>query len=438
MHPIGVILLLVMLYFVAFSARRSALIAMVAGVLYLTQGQSIDVFGLNLFAVRVLGLVLFVRVLARREFLFSDLNRIDHAVLMLYAYTTVVFLLRSSDGHAAAIALALDACFCYFGFRGLVTREADLRWLLRILVVLLVPYVFLIGIERVTGNNPFMFMGGISGGWVRDGATRCMGSFRYPVSLGTFAASFLALYIGQWHSKADRKYAWFGIGFCLWIVWATNSGGSLSAAAVALVGWMFWYARKDMRLVRWGIVGVLVALAFAMKAPVWYILTRGPFGGDSWHRAYLIDVALRNIGKWWFAGMSLQETANWFHHIINEGADITNHYLVFGLSAGVGAIVLLIVLLSRAFRLIGAAFAKLRAAAAGESSTGFMLWGLGVMMTVHVINWLGVSYFDQVYVVWFFQLAAVASITAETLRRREQLPLEPMGLPKPAAEFAHV
>ena len=65
---------------------------------------------------------------------------------------------------------------------------------------------------------------------MRDDATRCMGSFRYPVSLGAFGATFLALYIGLWHWKAYRRYAIAGMLLCLWLVWASNSGGSFSAA----------------------------------------------------------------------------------------------------------------------------------------------------------------------------------------------------------------
>jgi hypothetical protein len=431
MNPICAVFGAILLVFVALGTRRQALIATVAGVLYLTQGQAIDLAGLNLYAVRILAMALFLRVIARKEFSFSNLNTIDHALLMVYAYTTVVFLLRSDTGKVGIIAQSLDAIFCYFGFRGLIKSEDELRWLLRTLVFLLIPYATLILIERVTANNPFIFMGGIPGGWVRDGAVRCMGSFRYPVSLGTFAATFLALYLGLLHSKPDRKYAWLGVAFCLWIVWTTNSGGSLSATVVVLVGWVFWYARAYMRRVRWGIIVVLVALSLMMKAPVWFILNRGPFGGDAWHRAYLIDIALRHLGEWWLAGMPLRETADWFPYTVNGAADITNQYLAFGLSAGIGAVVLLVLLLSRALGRIGTAITT-----ANSGSRGFLLWGLGVMMVVHVINWFGVPYFDQIYVIWFLQLAAVTSVTHALLDRPIAYAHEPGDLPDPSMEYA--
>jgi hypothetical protein len=264
-----------------------------------------------------------------------------------------------------------------------------------------------------------MFMGGLVGGWEREGATRCMGSFRYSVTLGTFAATFLALYIGLSHSKADRRFAYLGIALCVWMVWASNSGGSFSAGATALVGWGLWYLRANMKTFRRTIVAVLVVLAFAMKAPIWYAITHVPFSGDSWHRAYLMDIAFQNIGLWWFAGMRLGDTASWFPYTINGGADITNQYLVYGLNAGIVSLALFILLLVGAFAQIRLAMQKLSVLGASYGITRPMLWGLGVTTAVHVVSWLGISYFDQMYVIWYFQLAAVASITDRILDSRE-------------------
>src|SRR5438270_326760 len=119
MHPIGLIVLLTTLYFVVWGSRRAALIGMVAGILYLTEAQAFNV-GINFFALRILGIALFIRVVTRHEFSFSRLNKIDRAVVMLYGYVTIVYLLRSQGQDLSVIAGAFDALFCYFGFRGLI------------------------------------------------------------------------------------------------------------------------------------------------------------------------------------------------------------------------------------------------------------------------------------------------------------------------------
>jgi hypothetical protein len=420
MNIVGFILLSALVYFVSAGNRRTALLAMVAGVLYLTEGQTIDV-GINFFAVRILGIALFARVMLRHEFSFRWLNKIDRAFLTLYCYTAVIFLLRSKGADLSLVAGCIDACFCYFGFRGLIRNREDLRWLLRAVALLLIPYAFLIAIERHTGISVFAFMGGPSGGWERGGVPRCMGSFRYPVSLGTFAATFMAMYVGLFRSARDRRLAGIAIVICLWLVIASNSGGSLTAAGVALLAWFLWHFRRDMRKIRWAIVGLLAVLALIMKAPIWYVLDRVSFGGDSWHRAYLIDVALRNLDKWWFVGMDFSQTAEWFPYTVNGAADITNAYLAFGINAGLVAIVLFIRVLVKAFAAVGRALAKIRTNRVG-APTAFMVWGLGVMLGVHVITWFGVSYFDQMYVIWFLELAAVVSVTQDIL-----------GAPEPTA-----
>src|SRR5580765_7292597 len=109
MNAVGTIILLIVVLVVFSASRRWALIGMLAGVLYLTQGQQLHIFGMNLFAIRFIELAGFVRVMVRREFSFSGLNRIDKGVLLLYGYTTVVFFLRSSEGKLNQIGMAVDA-----------------------------------------------------------------------------------------------------------------------------------------------------------------------------------------------------------------------------------------------------------------------------------------------------------------------------------------
>ncbi len=426
MNPVTPVLLTILLAVVVWGSRRHALMGMICGVLYLAQGQSIDLFGMNLFPTRFLEVAAFLRVLARREFSFAELNRVDRALLWLYAYTTVIYLIRSKEGHAAMIATSCDALLCYFAFRGLVRNMGDLRWFLSTLVVVLVPFMILLAIERKTGRIPLRFMAGsagVEGAFVRDGSPRCFGSFRNMDLLGTFGATFLPLYVALIMAKIDRPRAMIGAGFCLAIVFFANAGGPVSATGVAFVGWALWAIRHDMRLFRWGLVMALGMLAVVMKAPIWYLIDRVSqvTGGSGWHRSYLIDVCIRHLDSWWLVGMPIADTADWFFYVISHtgGADITNEYIHFGISAGLGAVALLIWLLVRAFSQLGKAMAIVRSAGSKYRPNELMLWGLGVMLTVHVINWLGISYFDQIHVVWMMQLAAIATLSSLVLQDRQ-------------------
>jgi hypothetical protein len=417
MNAIGATILSILLVLVLMGSRRTAALGMIAGVLYLTGAQQMQVLGLNVFAMRFLEVAGFIRILSRREFLFSKLNQIDRGLLLVYSYTTIIYILRSSDGNALIIAQGLDALLCYFTFRGLIRDMEELQSFLRYFLILLVPYTMLTISESLTHHNLFSLIGGGEYDWMRNGRFRCMGSFRNPDLLGMLGASFLPLYIGLACSKIKRNLAVLGIILCVINVWACNSGGAASSAAVALLGWVMWRIRTEMRLVRRVMAVSILLLALVMKAPIWYLLARVSeiAGGDGWHRAYLLDVSFQHLDMWWLSGMNRLDTSDWFPYSLEGGADITNQFLTFGLNAGLVAIVLFILLLTRAFSFLGRALASVRSNLQSPSENEFMLWGLGVMLTVHIVNWMDISYFDQMYVVWFMQLAAISTISASCI-----------------------
>jgi hypothetical protein len=417
LNLIGASVLCVVIAVVFFAPRRWAVIGMMGGVLFLTQGQTFQALGLNMFAIRFVELAAFIRVMLRREFAFRNLTNIDKLLLLLFAYTTIVFLLRSNVDQANRIGVAVDAYLCYFAFRGLMRGGMeDFRWFLKHFLLLLNPYTAFILVESVFHNNIFSSMGGvIYGDWFREGRIRCQGSFRNAALLGGIFASFLPLYLGLGFSKTGRKAAIFGFGLCLVIVWASNSGGPIGAAAIAILGWGFWLIRTKMKLVRRCMVAGFIALAIVMKAPVWYIIARASSvtGGAGWHRAHLMDMAFQHIGLWWLGGMPIKDTADWFPYVlsITGGADITNQFLAFGIDAGLGAMVLFCAIVIQAYKKIGQSLAIVRSRNGEDDGTEPLLWGLGVMLTIHCVNWMDITYFDQSYVIWFFDLAVINNVT---------------------------
>jgi hypothetical protein len=416
MNAIGASILIFLILVVLFAPRRAAMLGMMAGVLYLTYAQQVFVFGFNMFAIRFLELAGFIRVMSRGEFSFSRLNSTDRSLLLLYTYTATVYALRATEGGKVyVIGMAVDASLVYFTFRGLIGDMEDFAWLLRAFVVLLAPYALLVMHETLTGHNAFAFIGGGDLLWERAGRFRSVGTFRHPDLLGSLGASFLPLYIGLAHRRAARSAALMGIGLCGVIVWCSNAGGPLCAAANGLVGWALWFARKEIANVRRGLAVGIILLALVMKAPVWYLLARMSeyTGGDGWHRAFLMDMTSQHLSEWWLVGIPLADTKDWFTYYLSRtgAADITNTFILFALTAGLGALALLILLLKRAFSGLGKALVSVRSVLDEPSDTEFLLWGLGVTLAVHVVNWLGITYFDQFYVIWFMQLAAISGLS---------------------------
>ncbi len=49
-----------------------------------------------------------------------------------------------------------------------------------------------------------------------------------------------------------------------------------------------------------------------MKAPVWFLIGHAGdalVGGGGWHRAEIIDAAVKNFGDWWLSGTD--NTGGW-------------------------------------------------------------------------------------------------------------------------------
>ena len=191
--------------------------------------------------------------------------------------------------------------------------------------------------------------------------------------------------------------------------------------AVGLIGWAMWRFRAQMRWFRRGLIAVVMVTAVTMKAPIWYLPARASSltGGDGWHRSYLMDVAFQNVDKWWAAGMSIRDTAGCPLYELDAtgGADITNQFLSIAFIGGALSMVILIGLLTLAFHRLGLALAAVRSSGDDADGAEYLLWGLGAMLAAHIINWLGITYFDQTYVIWFMQLAAISGLTESCLRR---------------------
>ncbi len=418
MHSVGILILIGVLGGVLFAPPRWAALCMLAAVFYLTQGQSFSVAGVNMFAFRFVELAGFLRVLSKKEWAWSRLGSIDKALLFLFLFLPIPYLSHSPEEYAFAIGQSVDAITCYFAFRGLIAGEEDVVWLLKAMVGILAVYSVLIVIQSITLRNPFEFLGGqvASAKVMREGRLRCAGSFRHPSIMGSMAASFVSLYIGMAFRAENRRIAIVGIVACLAMVFASNSGGPFNCLATGAVGWGMWRIQKSMRVVRRTMVVGVVLVALFMKAPIWYLPSKvaGLSGGDGWHRSRLMEMAFKNMDVWCLRGCHITETRDWIPYVLGAtgGADITNQYLKYGIQGGCVAMSGLIVMLVVVFKMIGkrlSAIRELDATRYGRSSKALM-WGFGVVVAVHAVNWIGISYFDQSYALWYFQLACVAAL----------------------------
>jgi hypothetical protein len=75
-------------------------------------------------------------------------------------------------------------------------------------------------------------------------------------------------------------------------------------------------------------------------------------------------------------------------------------------------------LLTVAFSNLGRALASFRVNFVNLRGEETLLWGLGVVLVVHIVNWFGMAYWDQTYILWYLQLALISTLSQAVLARR--------------------
>lgn len=422
-EALGIVALLMCV--IVFGSRRAAALTILGAALYLTHGVYLDMAGLRIYGIRMIEVAALSRVIVRGEMPLRTLTPIDRAVMVLYVYSTVVFLLRSSSGYAYVVGMMVDVLAIYIAFRSLITNVEDAKVVLRRFALLLLPYTVLVGIESFTRSNPFSVIGGLSF-TERGERLRCMGSFRHPSLLGTLGAAFLPLYLALLKSGVPKLPIRVACVCCLAIVFFANSGGPVSALVAGLLAWYAWPLRGSMRFVRRTVAFTLVGLTLVMKAPIWYLPAKisNLTGGDGWHRSYLLETAFNRIGQWWLMGMDISETAEWFQYTLaaTGSADITNQYLLFGINAGLFAIVLFVSFIVQVFKGVG----QLLERADLNPADRYLAWALGCTAVVHISTWMGITYnFDQTYVFWAFSVALVSSLIPSSHAKHAEVEKRP-------------
>jgi hypothetical protein len=396
--------------------RSWAALGVIAAVCYITQAQQVVLFGFHFTAIRIVLLAGIFRILARGEFRGCQLNKIDWALIGYTCATTFVPWLRerTSDELVYRLGCAYDILLSYWVFRGLLNNQETIETFLCGLAILIVPLAAEMVLESFTHRSLFEPFGGIGELTIRNGRPRCQGAFRVGITSGIFGATLMPMFVGLFRLSGRRGPAVLGILTTIVITYTSNSSGPLMAFLSGAVAWLFWPWRTNMRMVRRGIVALLVGLHLVMKVPVWFIFSKlgALTGGDGWHRSYLIDRFIHFFPDWWLIGA--HDTSDWMPTVLSDGsADLTDLYVAAGVNGGLVCLVLLILLFVRCFRYLGAATAGLRAR---SSETEFILWGMGAALFAHVVTFFSVTYWDQLHVAWWGFLAMISTVTFHILQ----------------------
>jgi hypothetical protein len=233
----------------------------------------------------------------------------------------------------------------------------------------------------------------------------------------------LPLFFLLWRNRRFRSTAVLGIVSATLIPLLTSTSTALMAYAAGAGATCMWALRKHMRVVRWGIVGALVALHLVMKAPVWFLIGHiDVVGGSSAdHRAHLVDLFIRHIGDWWLLGTDANLNWGW------DMWDTANQYVEEGYGGGLAAFLCFLGLIAMGFRRVGLARRRVQ----GSRRQEWYFWLLGAALFANVVAFFGISYHDQTQIAWFALLAMISAATISIRPARLAQPAVAESVPSP-------
>ncbi len=380
--------------------RKYFLLPFILAACFVPADQRVIIFDLDFTPLRILVLVGFLRTIVREERLTFKWNRFDKLVLAWAICGALIYLIRWADMRALIYkcGVLFDVIGLYWLFRVNIRSWGDIKLATKIFAVCSVVLAVFVGLEWVTGTNPFALLGRV-GTAVREGRYRCQASFPHSIMLGLFWAALVPLFIGFARQDKSKLLLWSAVGASIFIVAATASSTPVLTLLIVLVLLRGYKWREYTASAGWGILASLVALHIVMKAPVWHLISRiGVVGGSTgWHRFVLIDRAISHFGEWIFLGC--RSTAHWGRGL----TDITNQYILEGVRGGFVTLALFLVMIYVALRTL------LRLALQHQQpKQRFLAWCLFVAILGHCIAFFGVSYFGQITMLWYMTLAAVS------------------------------
>jgi hypothetical protein len=407
--------------FICFSSRRKALIAFLAAAILIPPDQVLLLGSTHFPMLRILGIFGLIRVLrgkfSKKEPIFSGgMNRIDKAVIVLSLaiLTDGILLWQVWAQIIFQLGNLLSAFGAYFLLRFLIRDFDDIKDAIRVLAVVAAVVAFLMAYEQATGKNLlYSTLGGaradaLGSTLVREDHLRSAGPFGHPILAGTFGGILLPLFLSLWwQKKEDRRYAALGVAAATVISFSASSSTALFGFLGGIVGLCFWPLRRHLRIVRWGIVGTLIALHLYMRSPVWHLISDIDLtgGSSSYHRYQLINQCILHFWDWMLVGTKNYASWGW------DMWDLSNQYVFFADEYGLIPLASFVAIIIFGFGYVG----KTRRFV-GDRKLQMLIWGLGASLFANVVAFFGISYFDQTIVAWYALLAMIGA-AAVSVRR---------------------
>lgn len=406
LHPLGLSILVILCFALLIFDKDYIAIPFIIISVIIAPAQRITLLGFDLTFLRITILFFIIRVMIRNEFINFKLISLDRAILLwgIFSVTTYTILHGSISAFVNRLGYMVDTVGVYFVFRFLIRGKNDIERFVFYFFIASIPVSIFFILEYITGYNIFSVFGGVPKFTIiREGRLRVQGAFAHPILAGCFWASILPFLIVSMFSKNGKKYFILIFVFLLLILLPASSTPIIGA--IAGLSFVVLYRNSNVvRMFPLYFVIIYFFLDLIMDYPVWHILAKIDLSGGStgWHRYWLVNQTIRYFSQWALVGVKNIDSWNVF------GNDITNQYVLEAIRGGI------FTLLAFIYVIIIAYITVIRETEIrkknGNESEALLMWSLGASLTVHVVNFIGVSYFGQIIILQYLILAMIGSM----------------------------
>jgi hypothetical protein len=410
LHPIVAVYLLIAIVLVLFLPRKKAIAPFLFAFFTIPIEQVVLLGGFHFTALRFLVLAGLARRVFSRKTASDRLGSVDWAVILWSISAAVCFCLeyRETGAIVRQAGNLLDTLGGFLVVRFLVPDGEAMRRTFKTLAAISLVLGACMTFEHFGHRNVFGYVGYPSVQVViRNGRIRAGGTLGC-LHAGAFAGVLIPMFFWLWTEGKSRMVAYGGLIGATAMVITSNSSTSYLALGASVAGLAFWPFRERMRILRWGLVCMLVGLHILMKAPVWALIQRIDLTGASSgsQRYMLVDMTIRNFSEWWLVGT--KEYVNWGW----ESWDLCNQFVSVALTGGLLTLIFYVAIFQRCFSSIGTA----RKLAIGNRNQELLLWCLGSSLFGTVAAHFGINYMAQLIMAFF---ALVVCIDVASFEARQ-------------------
>ncbi len=409
--------------------KRLAFLPLLAGAMNVGNVEIVGQFTIC----RILIVCALLRAVTRGHFKFSLKNPLDVFALVFASVTMLsAFFHNYANGNPFMFrtGLVLNYLGTYLCGRAyLDTPDTFFRYI-QWTAILLMPLGLMMAGEQATGRTFYRALGAHNEEMiVRDGKVRAQGPFKHPILAGTAGAASVPLMLCLWTRR--RKLAIAGIAAGCLVTASTASSGPLAAMGAAVGALFLWRWRGKIRYMQGGFILMVFVMSLLINRPIWYLIAAVDLVGGStgWHRAELIDSAMKHLDEWWKYGTDF--TRHWMPSGVSwspDHTDITNHYLYLGVQGGMPLMLTFIATLLGTFILLGKSMRRLRKE---NHPDEFLFWCIGCSLLAHTVSFISITYFDQMYVLLYLLVGAVPAMMANLGTKTEKAPAPVGPAPQP-------